>query len=138
MIYFFLFFLSFFFFFALFTSTSLLLYFSFKGPSYTYHFNGLTSLWCFVYVAQSIKCLPAMQETWVRSLGVEDPLEKEMAIQSSILVWRIPWIEKSGRLKSMGVTRIRHDLATKPPCLCFDWKNISMSSSLFIFFNDFF
>ena len=100
MIYFFLLFL--FFFPVLFTSTSLLLYFSFKDPSYTYHFNGLTSLWYLVYVAQSIKCLPAMQETWIQSLGGEDPLEKEMAIYSSILAWRILWTEKSGRLQSMG------------------------------------
>ena len=49
-----------------------------------------------------VKNLPAMQETQVRSLGWEDPLEKEMAIQSSILAWRIPWTEEPGRLQSMG------------------------------------
>ena len=53
-------------------------------------------------VAQRLKCLPAMQETWVLSLGQEDPLEKEMATQSSILVWRIPWTEEPGGLQSMG------------------------------------
>ena len=45
-------------------------------------------------MAQRLKCLPAMQETWVRSLGWEDPLEKEMATHSSILAWRIPWAEE--------------------------------------------
>ena len=60
-------------------------------------------------VAQFLKSLPAMQETWVRSLGQEDPLEKEMASHSSILAWRIPWTEKPGRLQSMGSQRIRHD-----------------------------
>ena len=54
-------------------------------------------------VAQRLKCLPAMQETWVRSLGQEDPLEKEMATHSSILAWRIPWREEPGRLQSMGL-----------------------------------
>ena len=53
-------------------------------------------------VAQSITNLPAMQDTWVRFLGQEDPLEKEMANHSSILAWRIPWTEKPGRLQSMG------------------------------------
>ena len=53
-------------------------------------------------VAQAVKNLPAVQETWVRFLGVEDPLEKGMAIHSSILAWRIPWTEKPGRLQSMG------------------------------------
>ena len=53
-------------------------------------------------VAQTIKNLPAMQETWVRSLGWEDPLEKGMANHSSILVWRIPWTEEPGGLHSMG------------------------------------
>ena len=48
-------------------------------------------------VAQLVKNLPAMQETWVRSLGQEDPLEKEMATHSSILAWKIPWTEESGR-----------------------------------------
>ena len=60
-------------------------------------------------VAQRVKHLPAMQETWVRSLGQEDPLEKEMATHSSTLAWKIPWIEKPGRLQSMGSQRVRHD-----------------------------
>ena len=53
-------------------------------------------------VAQSVKNLPAMQETWVRSLGREDSLEKEMATYPSILAWRIPWTEEPGGLQSMG------------------------------------
>ena len=52
--------------------------------------------------AQSVKNLPAVQKTWVQSLGWEDPLEKEMATHSSILAWRIPWTEEPGRLQSMG------------------------------------
>ena len=53
-------------------------------------------------MAQRVKRLPATQETWVRSLGREDPLEKEMATHSSILAWRIPWTEEPGGLQSMG------------------------------------
>ena len=53
-------------------------------------------------LAQMVKNLPAIQETWVRSLGREDPLEKGM-VHSSILAWRIPWIEEPGKLQSMGL-----------------------------------
>ena len=60
-------------------------------------------------VAQMVKSLPAMQATWVQSLGQEGPLEKEMATQSSILVWEIPWTEELGELQSMGSQRVRHD-----------------------------
>ena len=56
-----------------------------------------------------VKNLPAIQETWVRSLGWEVPLEKGMATHSSILAWRIPWTEEPGRLQSMGSQRVRHD-----------------------------
>ena len=63
-------------------------------------------------VAQRLKCLPGMWETRVRSLGREDPLEKEMATYSSTLAWRIPWREEPGRLQSMGSQRVRHDWAT--------------------------
>ena len=52
---------------------------------------------------------PAIQETWVRSLGQEDPLGKGMATDSSILAWRIPWTQKPGGLQSMGSQRVRHD-----------------------------
>ena len=58
--------------------------------------------------AQRVKRLPAVRETWVRSLGWEDPLEKEMATHSSTLVWKIPWTEEPGRLQSMGSQRVRH------------------------------
>ena len=60
-------------------------------------------------VAQRLKRLPPMQETQVRSLGREDPLEKEMVTHSSILAWRIPWMEKPGRLQSTGSQRVGHD-----------------------------
>ena len=60
-------------------------------------------------VAQMVKHLPAMWETWVQSLGWEDPLEKEMAIHSSTSAWKIPWTEEHGRLQSMGSQRVRHD-----------------------------
>ena len=60
-------------------------------------------------VAQSVKNLPSVQETWVRSLGLEDPLEKEMATHPSILAWEIPWTEEPGRLQSMGLQRVGHD-----------------------------
>ena len=60
-------------------------------------------------MAQTVKHLPTMQETWVQSLGQEDPLEKEMATHSSIFAWRIPWTEELGRLQSMGSQRVGHD-----------------------------
>ena len=60
-------------------------------------------------VAQRLKCLPAVRETWVRFLGWEDPLEKEMATHSSILAWRIPWTEEPGGLQSMALQRVGHD-----------------------------
>ena len=59
-------------------------------------------------LAQMVKCLPAMWETWVRSLGGEDPLEKAMAPHSSTLAWKIPWMEEPGGLQSMGSQRVRH------------------------------
>ena len=63
-------------------------------------------------LAQRLKCLPAMWGTWVRSLGQEDPLEKEMATHSSIFAWRIPWTEEPGGLPSTGLQRVGHDWAT--------------------------
>ena len=56
-----------------------------------------------------VKCLPAMQEAWVRSLGWEDPLEKEMATHSNTLAWKIPWTEEPNRLQSMGLQRVGQD-----------------------------
>ena len=64
---------------------------------------------CTTLVAQAVKCLPVVRETQVRSLGWEDPLEKEMAIHSSTLAWKIPWTEEPTRLQSMGSQRIGHD-----------------------------
>ena len=63
------------------------------------------SLWASL-VAQIVKCLPAMWETLVPSLGQEDPLGKEMATHSSTLVWKIPWMEEPGGLQSMGSQRV--------------------------------
>ena len=63
-------------------------------------------------MAQRLKHLPTMRETGVWSLGQEDPLEKEMATHSSMLVWRIPWTEEPGGLQSMGSQWVRHDWAT--------------------------
>ena len=59
-------------------------------------------------MAQMVKNPPAVWETWVQSLGREDPLEKEMAIHSSTLAWEIPWMEELGGLQSVGLQRVRH------------------------------
>ena len=66
------------------------------------------TLWASL-VAQRLKRLPAMRETWVRSLGREDLLEKEMSTYCSTLAWRIPWTEEPGGLRSTGSQRVRHD-----------------------------
>ena len=70
-----------------------------------------TSVWASL-AAQRLKCLPAMWETWVWSLGQDDPLEKEMATHSSTLAWRIPWTEELGGLQSTGLQRVGHNWAT--------------------------
>ena len=72
-------------------------------------FSGITLL-----VAQRLKHLPPMREAWVRSLGREDPLEKEMAIHSSTIAWKIPWTEEPGRLQFTGLQRVGHSWATSP------------------------
>ena len=77
--------------------------FSRKSPQFTLHL-GVTSL-----VAQTVKHLPTVWETWVRSLGREDPLEKEMATHSSTLAWKIPWMEEPGGLQSMRSQRVGHN-----------------------------
>ena len=59
-------------------------------------------------MAQMVENLPAMQETWVQSLGQEDPLEKDRATHSSILAWRVPWTEEPGGLQSIGLQRVGH------------------------------
>ena len=60
-------------------------------------------------MAQTVKHLSTMRETQVRAVGWEDPLEKEMAIHSSTIAWKIPWTEETGRLQSMGPQRVGHD-----------------------------
>ena len=60
-------------------------------------------------MAQKVKSLPAMWETWKQSLGQEDTLEKEMAAHSSVLAWKIPWMEEPGRLQFVGLQRVGHD-----------------------------
>ena len=93
-------------------------------------------------VAQRVKHLPAMQETWVRSLGQEYPLEKEMATHSSTLAWEIPWTEEPDRLQSMRSKRVEHDLVTKPPprityflflSLCFGWHFVGWRFTWFYY-----
>ena len=81
------------------SSKNLLLYFS--VVQFTFVF--------LIQVVLVVKNLPAMQETWVRSLGWEDPLEKGMATHSSVLSWRISWTEEPGGLQSMESQRVRHD-----------------------------
>ena len=83
-----------------------------EGKGYPFQYSGLENPMDYIMtslVAQMAKCLPTMQETRVQSLGQEDPLEKEMAIHSSILAWKIPWMEEPGWLLSMGSQRVRHD-----------------------------
>ena len=96
----------------------------FGSPFYAFHFHcykgscdltGTTHEIRVSLVPQSVKNLPAMQETRVRFLSWEDPLEKEMATHSSILARRISWSGKPGGLQSKGVSRVGHDLATTPP-----------------------
>ena len=79
-------------------------------------------------VAQMVKSLPAMQETWLRSLGWEDPLEKEIATHSSIIAWKIPWTEEPGRLQPTGLQRVGHDCVTS----LWSWfgQQVSLSSRL--------
>ena len=67
------------------------------------------ALYMSIPVARTIKHLPAMRETRIQSLGQKDLLEKEMATHSSILAWKIPWMEEPGRLQSMGSQRVGHD-----------------------------
>ena len=64
---------------------------------------------CASLVAQTVKRFPAMLETWVQSLGWEDPLEMEMVTHSSTLAWKIPWTEEPGKLQSMGLQRVGHN-----------------------------
>ena len=77
---------------------------------YLYKQNRVSLLYSLYHlVAQMVKSLPAVQESWVQSLSQEDPLEKGMATHSSILAWRSPWTEEPGSLQSMGPQRVRQD-----------------------------
>ena len=80
-----------------------------QGENGLNNYLGVVFLHWASLVAQTVKRLPAMQETWVRFLGREDPLEEEMAIHSSTLAWRIPWMEEPDRLQSMGSQRVGDD-----------------------------
>ena len=80
-------------------------------------------------MAQTVKRLSTMQETWVRSLGREDPLEKEMATHSGTLAWKIPWTEKPGRLQSMGSQRVGYEDMTEQLHLSFFFlRRVSINS----------
>ena len=84
---------------------------SYGSSIFSFLRNLHTVLWVSL-MAQTVKNPPEMQETWVRSLGWEDPLEKEMATHSSTLAWRSRWTEEPGRLQSMGLQRVGHGWAT--------------------------
>ena len=75
-------------------------------------------------MAQTIMNMPAVQQTWVQSLGQEDPLEKGMATPSSIIAWRIPWTEEPGGLQSIGSQRVRQDKATNRLMVQTRWKEV--------------
>ena len=76
-----------------------------------------------------VKNLPAMKDTWVRSLGQEDPLEKEMATPSSLLAWRIPWTEKPGRLQSAAAKSLSRVRLFVPPWTVARQASLSMGFS---------
>ena len=100
-----------------------------------HHKNARVVLWIYSMtslVAQMVKHLTTMRETQVRSLGWEDPQEKEMATHSSTLAWKISWTEEHGRLQSMGSQRVGHDLATSLSVFHIVWEIRSVSLNLFI------
>ena len=103
----------------------------FLCPFFTFKFYIYIYLKCKTsLVAQTVKCLPTMQETWVRSLGREDPLQKEMATHSSTLAWKIPWMEEPGRLQSMGLQRVD---TTERLHLIFKMFHVSNKQLTFVF-----
>ena len=84
-------------------------------------------------VAQRLKHLPEMRETWVRFLGWEDPLEEEMAPHSSTLAWKIPWTEEPGGLQSLGSLTVRHDWATSLSLFTFmHWRRKWQPTPVFL------
>ena len=82
-------------------------------------------------VVQWVKNSPAMQETWVRSLGQKDPLEEEMTNHSSILAWEIPWTEEPCRSQSMRLQKVRHDRVHTPPYAFINQKRTIVSLTAF-------
>ena len=82
---------------------------TFVGKVLSLLFNMLSKFVKIFPVAQMVKNLPAMQETWLQSLGQEDALKRGTAVYSSILAWRPPWTEEPGKLRSMGSQRVRHN-----------------------------
>ena len=80
----------------------------------------------------TVKHLPTVQETWVQSLGRENLLEKEIAVHSSILAWKIPWMEEPGRLQSMGLQRVGHNWVTSLHFQTFPKLNIYLPHDLTI------
>ena len=84
-------------------------------------------------VAQMVKHLSAMQETWVQSLDWDDPLEKEMTAHSSTLAWKIPWMEEPGSLQSMGSRGVEHDSVTSLSLFTFmHWRRKWQPTSVFL------
>ena len=84
-------------------------------------------------MVQRVKRQTAMRETWVRSQGQEDPLEKEMATHSSTLSWKIPWTEEPGRLQSLGLLRVGHDLVTSLSLFTFmHWRRKWQPTAVFV------
>ena len=79
-------------------------------------------------MAQMVKSLPAMQETWIQSLGQEDPLEKGMATHSSVLAWKILWTKEPGRLRSVGLQTVGHDWATNIFSICVVLKSVYLKN----------
>ena len=114
----------------------------YSGPenSMDYTVHGVAKSWIWLFfcgisyraslVAQTVKRLPAIWETWVQFLGQEDPLEKEMAIHSTTLAWKIPWTEEPDRLQSMGLQRVGHDWATS-------YYSSKKNNSILLFFSYF-
>ena len=97
-------------------------------------YDGSSYFWASL-VAQTVKNLLVIQETWVWSLGGEDPLRKGMATHSGILAWRIPWTEEPGWLQSMGLQRVRHDWAINTFTFIFAlWSHVRTSKKAHVSF----